>query len=244
MNLQESMGFIFTITLIFPLIIIIALRLYRFRSFLALGIYYLLGFLDDLMLQNYIQVSAEFRRIYAVTNTLLDIPLLLTFLTYFSPASIISKRMRHIILGFILFEILMTVLFGYNRTGLTIVIAPELVIILFFSAWFFIRLIKVAIAQGKGIGKALMTASVLFAFGCYAIMYIMYYLLKTTQITDVFIIYLISSSLSVLVMSAGLLIENKRIRKLEELKITRRELSDIYRSDKIKKIIPANNNLN
>lgn len=235
MNLQELMGFIFTITLIFPIIIIISLRLYRFKSFLALGIYYLLGFCDDLMLQGYIQVSADFRRIYAVTNTLLDIPLLLTFLSYFSPASIISKRMKSLILVFIAFEILVTTIVGFDRNGLTIIIAPELAIILFFCGWFFIRHIKIAIAHGKAIGKAVMTASLLFAFGCYTLMYIMYYILKTQNTTDVFIIYLISSSLSVIAMSAGLLIENKRIKKLEELKITRKELKDIYSTSNMKK---------
>jgi hypothetical protein len=44
--------------------------------------------------------------------------------------------------------------------------------------------------------------------------------------------YLISSALSVIVVSAGIVIETKRLRKLQELQITRRELSRIYSDNK------------
>jgi hypothetical protein len=235
MNLQESMGFIFTTTLVLPIIFIIAFRLYRYRSFLALGIFYLLAFFDAMMMQKYIPAGTEFRRIFGITTNLLDVPLLLTFFSYFSPSSACTRRMKYAMIFFVAFEIIIMSIYGFNRSALTIIIAPGLAIILFFCACFFIRQIKIAIMYRKAIGKALMTSSFLFVFGCYSLIYVMYYIIRTPHTKDVYIMYLISSALSVIVVSAGIIIETRRLRKLQELQITRRELSRIYADDKIGK---------
>ena len=229
MNLKDLMGLFFSAAILLPIILIIVLRLYGLKCFLALSIYYLLGFFDTLMMQNIIVVSKDFHRVYSVTYNLLDVPLLLTFLSYFSLSSRLTNRIRYTILVFIVFEILVTLNIGYNRNALTIIIGPGLAIILFFCAWFFIRQIKIAITYGKAIGKALMTASFLFVYGCYSFIYVMHYIIRTPNSTDVYIMYLISSALSVIVVSAGIIIENKRIRKLKELLVTRQELHVIYK---------------
>lgn len=231
MNLKELIGFIFSTTILLPIVLIIALRLYRIKSFLALGIYYLLTFFDAMMMQKYILASEDFRRIYGVTINLLDVPLVLSFFMYFSPSLRLSKQMQYLGLAFIVFEIIVTILIGYNRDALTIIIGPGLAIILFFCAMFFIRQIKIAITFWKGIGKALMISSFLFVFGCYSFIYIMHYIIRTPDTIDVYIMYLISSALSVIMVFAGMMIESKRIRKLQELLVTRHELSLVYKKE-------------
>ena len=84
----------------------------------------------------------------------------------------------------------------------------------------------------KGTGKALIAASLLFAYGCYGIIYLMYYIFKTPYVADTFLVYFLVVTLSSLLIPAGIIVEEKRIRKLNELKITRRELSDIYGNEK------------
>jgi hypothetical protein len=49
---------------------------------------------------------------------------------------------------------------------------------------------------------------------------------------DTFLIYFIAASLSSIIMCIGLTIERKRIQKLQELKVTRKELSTIYTETK------------
>ena len=229
MNLKDLMGFLFSATLLLPILLIIVLRIYRLKCFLALGIYYMLGFLDAMVSQKYIPVSEDIIRIIGVTINLLDVPLMLTFLIYFSPAPQMTKRIRYVILIFIAFEIIVTSITGYNRNALSIIIGPGLAVILFLCAWFFVRHIKIAIAHGKAIGKALITSSFLFVFGCYSFIYVMHYLLRMPNTTDMYLMYLISSVLSVIVVAAGIMIENKRIRKLKELLVTRKELNMIYK---------------
>lgn len=235
MNLQGIMGFIFTATLLLPITFIIVFKLYRYQSFIALGIFYLLAFVDAMMLQKYIPVGTEFRRIFGIGTNLLDVPLLLTFFSYFSPTSQCTKRMKYIMSLFIAFEIIIIAMYGFNRNALTIIIAPGLAIILFFCACFFIRQIKIAIFYRKAIGKAMMTSSFLFVFGCYSLIYIMYYIVRTPQTTDVYIMYLISSAISVLVVSAGMVIDTRRLNKLEELQVTRRELSRVYGNEAVQR---------
>ena len=52
--------------------------------------------------------------------------------------------------------------------------------------------------------------------------------MKTEYVTDVFVMYFIVTTLSALILTVGMVVENKRIRKLKELKLVRKELSMVY----------------
>jgi hypothetical protein len=56
----------------------------------------------------------------------------------------------------------------------------------------------------------------------------MYYVVKTEHVADTYLIYFLSVIISSLLLSAGILAEKKRVRKLNELIITRKELSTLY----------------
>jgi hypothetical protein len=228
MNWKEIMGIISTVALLLPVVLVLALRLHRFKCFLALAIYYFLSFSYNLMSENYIPVNADFKKIFGITNNLLEFPLMFTFMAYFSFSASLTKRIRYSVIIFLLFEIAVTVLSGYNKEAMTIIMAPGLSILLFFSVWFSLRQIRITITQGKATGKALMISSMLFAYGCYMLIYVLYYLVKSEEVADIFTMYFIASTLSALILSIGIFIENKRIKKLEELKITRRELNMVY----------------
>jgi hypothetical protein len=228
MNWKELMGYVSTAALLLPVLLIAILRLHRFKCFLALGIYYLLSFSYNLMSESYIHVGADFRRVFGIANNLLELPLMFTFLAYFSASPKLSKRIRFSVLVFVVFELIVTLIYGYNKEAITIIMAPGLTLILLFSIWFSLRQIKITIIQGKATGKALMISSLLFAYGCYTLIYILYYLVKSQEVSEIFTMYFVAATLSALILSIGMMIEKKRIKKLEELKITRRELSMIY----------------
>ena len=228
MNWKEMMGLVSTVTILLPIFIIAFFRLHRFKCFLALGVYYVLAFCSNLITEGYINVAPEFKRIFGITNNMLDAPLMLIFLAYFSTSAFLSKRIRYSVLIFLAFELVISVIYGYNKNAITIILAPGLALILCISVWFFLRQIKITILHQKATGKVLMISSLLFAYGCYAIIYVMYYLIETKDVSDVFVMYFIAGTLSALILSAGMIIENKRLRKLEELKIARKELNSIY----------------
>ena len=78
---------------------------------------------------------------------------------------------------------------------------------------------------GKNAGRTLMLVSILFAYGCYALVYYFYYIQKTPAVTDVFLLYFISTLVSSIIMTIGLHLIRRRLKELQEIKNTRRELA-------------------
>lgn len=232
------MSVVSSLALTIPILLIFLLRLGTYRSFPALLVYYSSSLVYILLSENYIHASPAFVRGWGLTNNLMDIPLILFFMTYFSTSKVFSQRMNGVITAYLIFEIIVLFIVGFNVSTITITLGPGLAIVFCLSLYFFIRQAKMAIEHRKATGKALMTAAVLFAYGCYSFIYLMYYVFKAHldrfgQVrpqykNDTFLIFFFATTLSSILMSIGLLIERKRIRKLNELKVTRKELSSIY----------------
>ena len=73
-----------------------------------------------------------------------------------------------------------------------------------------------------------MISALLFGYGCFAILYLIFYIFKTQYKADAFLVFFLATTLSSILMSIGIYIERKRVQKLNELKVTRKELSAIY----------------
>lgn len=224
------MGFISSIALFLPIFFILALRLGGYRSFPALLIYYISVFIYNLLTERYIIAHTDIVHYWGITNNLLDVPLMLSFLTYFSTSPAFTRSMKITILAFVLFETIVITIKGLNVDALTIILGPGLLIVFGFCLSFFIRQTKITIMHRKATGKSLIAASLLFAYGCYTIIYLMYYVFKTPYVADTFLVYFLVATFSSLLMCAGIIIERKRVQKLNELKTTRKELSDIYKN--------------
>jgi hypothetical protein len=235
MTLYNVAGLLSAITLFLPIVLIIVFRLAWYKSFPALLIYYILVFSHSFLTQDFIKADKTFVYYYGITNNFLDAPLMLAFMTYFSKTALFRKRLQLIVPVFILFEIIVIAIFGYTVRATTIVMAPGLLLILIFSLMFFIHQTKITIIHHKAAGKAFIAASLLFAYGGYAFIYVVYYLLKTQYKTDTFLVYFFVTTCSSILISAGIFFERKRIRQLEELKVTREELRMIYGRSETKK---------
>jgi hypothetical protein len=236
------MGFVSTIALFLPILVILLLRLGTYRSFPVLVIYYASSLGYNMLTEHYVYATPEFIRAWGLVNNFMDVPLILYFLTYFSTSRAFTHRMRLVILSFIAFELIVATIIGFNINAITIILGVGFLIVLGFSLYFFIRQAKMAIIHRKAMGKALIVSSVLFAYGCFSFIYLMYYVFKAhldehgvvkpQYKADTFLVYFLVATFSSLMMSAGILIERKRIQKLNELKITRKELSSIYTETK------------
>lgn len=242
MNWNEIMGIISTATLLIPVVLVLSLRLYRFKCFLALAVFYTLEFSYNLMNQNFIHVNPEFEKYFGITNNYLELPLMFTFMAYFSFSAKLSKRFKYSVYIFLAFELLVTLIFGYNTKAMVIIMAPGLSLLLYVSIWLSLRQIKIAITQSKGTGKALMISAMLFAYACYMLVYVFYYIIKSEEVTDIYAMYFFAATISALLLSIGILIENKRIRTLEELKTTRKELNMLYNKSQSVKTVSLGSN--
>lgn len=232
MNWNTVMGLVSTVALSLPILMMFVTRLAGYRTFPFLLAYYAIVLGYNLLTEGYITASENFIFHFGIINNLLDAPLMLLFLTYFSSSALLTQRMRILTGAFVAFEIIIVSLHGFSVEAITIVMGPGLLLTLGFSATFFVRQTRITIMHQKAAGKAWMTSALIFAYGCYSIIYIMYYLFKVQQQADTFLIYFLVSTLSALLMAVGIFVERKRVQKLHELKVTRKELHELYNEKK------------
>ncbi|MCW3119587.1 MAG: hypothetical protein JWM28_3669 [Chitinophagaceae bacterium] len=233
MTWYQTMGYISTVALLLPVALISCLRLYKNRSLLILMLYYLSAFIYNLLSEKIISISPSYIRGFGIFNNLLDVPFALMYLLYFTKSPGLRRKIYIAILSFLAFEVLVTALFGFSRNTITIILGPGILLIVLLSFIFFIDQIKEVIQHGKAAGKALMASSTLFLYGCFFIIYLFWYVYKTPDVENAFLVYFFVVTLSAMLASIGLVIEKKRLSILDELKTTQNELSRLYPNEKI-----------
>lgn len=242
MNWNAIMGLVSSFALTGPILLILVLGLARYRSFPVLLIYYCSVLAYNLITEHYIPVSSTVEYNWGLINNLADAPMLILFLTYFSPTKVFKQRLKLVAASFVLYEAVVLTVVGFNFDAITIIIGPGLLIICGLCLFFFIRHTKQAIEKRKATGKALIVTALLFGYGCYFIIYLLYYVFKAQNdangqpneqyVNDTFLVFFIATTLSAFLMSIGLIVEQTRIRKLKELMVTRKELSSLYTETK------------
>jgi hypothetical protein len=234
MNSTSAIGIASSFVLFMPVILILTLKLFTNKSFLALAVYCFIMSVQTLMNQNAIVTPKWIYQSLGIANDLLDAPLMLLFLLFFSVSARMTKRITIMIFAFLVFEAAVVIFFGFTIKTVKIILAPDMAVILVLSFMFFNRNVRLAITNSKSLGKAIMISSVLLSYTIFSIAYIFFYILPSRQYRDdaMLISYLVTI-LSGLLMTIGILIENKRIKKLDELKNTRKELATIYGEKKV-----------
>lgn len=232
MTLFDVMGLVSTVALTLPIIMIFATGLAGYKSFPALVIYYVVVAAYNMFTQGYIHADETFTHYFGIANNLMDAPLMVTFLSYFSATTACKKKMQKAVFAFIGFEIIVIAIFGISLKAMTIIMGPGIVMVLAFCLPFFVKSTKITIVNQKAMGKAMMTASLLFAYGCYSIIYIMYYLFNSQDVQNTFLVYFFVSTFSSILMASGIVVERQRVKKLSELQIVRKELSELYAQEK------------
>jgi hypothetical protein len=233
MNWVQTMGYISIVSMVLPITLILSLKLYKNRCLAFLMLYYFSTLIYNLMTEKIIDLPDPYVRGFGIINNLLDIPLVLLYMLYFTKSASVRKKIHISILAFSVFEILAVLFFGFTKDAITIIMGPGILLAIVLSFTFFIEQIKDVIQFGKAPGKALMSASTLFLYGCFFIIYLFWYVMHTKAVDDSFLVYFYVVTLSSLLMSVGLLTEKKRFKMLEELDTTRKELSLLYPNEKI-----------
>jgi len=233
MTWYQMMGYISTAALLLPAALLFFLRLYKNKSLLVLMVYYFSAFIYNLLSEKIISLPDSYVRAYGIFNNLLDIPLALMYLLYFAKSPGLRKKIYIAILSFFVFEILITAVLGFSRNSITLILGPGILLIVMLSFIFFIEQIKEVIQHGKTAGKALLASSTLFLYGCFFIIYMFWYVYKTPDVENAFLVYFFVVTFSSLLASIGLVFEKKRLKILDELNTTQSELSRLYPNEKI-----------
>src|SRR5262245_46556467 len=145
MTWNSIMGFVSTVALFLPILLILALRLGSYRSFPILLIYLSIVFINNLMNEHFIQPNAEVLYFWGVSINLLDAPLMLLFLSYFSTSALFSRRLVMLILAFLAFELTVVLLVGFNVRAITIVLGPGILLVFALCLFIFIHHAKIVI---------------------------------------------------------------------------------------------------
>lgn len=232
MNWHDIIGLLSTLALFAPVLIILIFRLLPYKNYQALFLYCFFAFVYNLMTENIVHVPALFARNYALVNNLLDVPTMLLFLLIFSTSKAQTTRMKLYLAAFVLFEIIVVSIYGLGFKSITIIIGPGLVLIFSLALYFFVSRVKQSFLHSKAIGKAIIASSICFAYGCFAFIYIMHYILRLPDLPNIFMIYYIVTIVYCTLLSIGMVMESKRKRKLEELLVTRKELKRFFEDEK------------
>jgi hypothetical protein len=232
MNWQSIIGLISTLALFSPVFVILAFRFIRFKYYLALFIYCLSAFAYNLLTEDYITLPRNIERNFGIINNLLDVPLMLTFLMLFSTSARQIKRMKLLIGVFICYELVVIALHGISVKTITFVMGPGLLLVFGYALYFFVQTVKRSFVHTKAISKAMMVSAICFAYGCFFFIYIMHYVLALPGVPEIFLLYFIVTIIYCSLLTVGLVLESRRIRKLEELLITRKELISFFEEEK------------
>jgi hypothetical protein len=229
MSINTTLGILSAIAFLLPPLIIIYFRLFNL-CLIALAIYFFGVFAYNLMSANIIVVDIYTRQKVGIVTNYLDVPLILVYMLIFCVEKWKQKVIFSSLIIFLAYELIIFYHYQVTPASSLYVMGPGIILVMMISMYFFISNIKHTIIQGKGIGKTLMASGVLFAYGCYSLVYIFAYILKTPNKTDVFTIYYAASIIFSLLMSAGLVWLKKRLDQIKEVQIARKELSVFFNS--------------
>lgn len=231
MNWHNAIGILSTVALFAPVFVIFATKLFN-KRYIPLLIYCILAFGFNLMTEHLVNVPKNIERYYGIINNLTDMPLMLSFLMFHIHSSSVVKKMKIVMAAYILFEIVLIALYGITVKTITLTMGPGLLIVFAFALYYFVFTVKRSFIHNKFVGKAFVASSLVFAYGCFFIIYIMHYVIKLQDLPGLFLIYYFISVIYCSLLAVGLYMESKRKKKQEELLVTRKELMRFFSDEK------------
>jgi peptidoglycan/LPS O-acetylase OafA/YrhL len=210
-----------------PIFIILYFRLYKHVSLIALMVYYALIILHCFS-SNTVPPAPDLQNTWEVLFNYIEIPLMLSALLFFCPAKQKRQKIHFIISFFLAYEVLVAAFHGFSAAASLYVMVPGLLVIVLYSLFLFLRQVRFTVTHGKNWGRVLMLGSLLFSYSCYLFMFYAYFFQQQSNVAGIYSVHFFSSAIAAVLMSAGLYLMRHRIRDLQELKVTRRELQMVF----------------
>ncbi|HEV7333971.1 MAG TPA: hypothetical protein VGN63_23255 [Flavisolibacter sp.] len=212
-----------------PIFAILYFRLYKHVSLIALMVYYTLIILHCLG-SNTVPPAPDLQNTWEVAFNFIEIPLMLSALLFFCPAKQKKQKIHFLIGFFIAYEFLIAAFHGFSAVASMYVMMPGLLVVVLYSLFLFLRQLRFTVVHGKNWGRVLMLGSLLFSYSCYLAMFYAYFFVQKADVAGIYSAHFFSSSIAAVLMSVGLFLMRNRIKELQELKVTRRELQMVFGS--------------
>jgi hypothetical protein len=211
-----------------PVFVILLFKMYRHVSLIALTVYYLLTIVHCLS-ANSIPPVPDFSNPAEVLYSYAEIPLILASLLFFCHGQR-RQQMQKLLLGFIGYEVMISLYYKFSPEASVYIMAPGLFIVVLYTAYLFLRQAKFTVLHGKNVGRVLMLGAILFSYSSYGLVFYTYFIQKQQNIYAAYSLYFVSATVAAILMSVGLFMMRHRIKELQELKIVRRELQMVFGS--------------
>ena len=234
MTLDYILNLLVTIALIAPISIILSSRLLKKKTFIFLAIYYFSTFAFNLLVLGFIKASSTVINNSAIINNLLDGPLMLSFMLLLVPKNREKRVLTGLILCLLIYNSTVLAVTGFTNTTIQICLGPSLIICFIFSLRYFLYYTKTNLRRpGTNVnGKALISGALVAMYAAYIFVFLIFYVLQTNSIVEAYIIYCLITIFSVGCMSIGLYREIQRLRRIDEVQTTRKELAVLYEEEK------------
>lgn len=219
MNSESGLSLLTTMVLLLPLIAMMLKRSTWHLSFLALGSCYSLFFLSSLIINGFIPASEKTSHILLSFSTMFQHPLMLLFMTYFARQEEIKKALQYSLIILLLIGIIILTKNDIGTNARPVVLGLGLLLVLIYSSLFFMQQIKSSITQRTETGKAFMISSILFAYSCYSVIFLIKYVFRSTNTEDLFTLYEMSTFISTILLIIGIFTNRKVKQKTEEISI-------------------------
>jgi hypothetical protein len=139
------MAFISSVILLLPIVLILVSKLGGYRTFPALLSYYFVLLAYNVLVEHLVTLNPDTVYYWTVCKNLLDGPLMLTFLAYFSSSALFMKKLKVGLAVLVCFEITVVIMKGISTDAMAVILGPVWLTIFIFSVYMFIRQTKLSI---------------------------------------------------------------------------------------------------
>jgi hypothetical protein len=198
-----------TFTLILPVLAIAFKRSMWHPTMVALLIYYIQFFFFSLITNGFVDIPGADESLVSFSHIIFDLPLVLLFMQYFTDDASVKTNIRYGLLAWVAMGILITAVNGLSGRTITLLMGPGLLLADIISMAFFVKYIKAGIRHKSETGKAFMAGSLVFLYGSYSLMFFIEYVLHAARDVEIYFLFQVSTIVSSLLMTIGILLNRK-----------------------------------
>lgn len=199
-----------TVILFLPLLALVYKRNLWHYSFIAIVLCLTLTIFSSLFSAGKIKISGDVNYIINTLSSLVQPPLMLMFLIYFSENEQTRKSLRLTVIILMVTGILILIRKDIQDAAIPVIIGLGLLLVDIFSIFFFIQQIKASVTVRTETGKAFMVSGIVFSYFCYSFVFIATYFFRSDNHEDLFVLYEISTAIFALLIFAGIMLNKKR----------------------------------
>jgi hypothetical protein len=208
-QLYKIISILVTIAYFVPAFIVVFKKLWRDTYFFYLGTYWLLGAMVNIV-SSIPGTETRTLEIITVLYNMIDIPFILWILWYTSFSSQLAKLLRFVIVGYVVTEIVVVMMFGLNYDAIKYIIGGGLLLVVITLIWEIMIYLQRIEHSNREKAMLFIYAALLFEYGSFTIVYMFDYFILPADEMDKWLIYYISTLIAIVIASFGFLLKKTK----------------------------------